>query len=82
MLLFERGNEKTVYNNNLSEKKIEQVEDVVYLGSLFSTDGRLNGEILRCMNEGKVIVGIKVAIILPKRKILRTKQTMKIYTAV
>lgn len=79
-MVFEGKSEKTICNIVLNNEKIEQVEKFVYLGSLFSRDGKIDEELDRRINEGKKVIGRAGPVI--RSKNISNKAKMAIHNSI
>ncbi|GBP13558.1 hypothetical protein EVAR_6905_1 [Eumeta japonica] len=62
MIVLERGESTTECDILIEGKKAEQVKELVYLGSLFTNDGKHGRDIERRVNLGNEMNGVLLAI--------------------
>ncbi|GBP36183.1 hypothetical protein EVAR_4327_1 [Eumeta japonica] len=55
VMIFERGESTTECNILKEDEKVEQVKEFVYLGSLFTNDGKRDRDIERRVNAGNEV---------------------------
>ena len=80
VLVFERDEERTVFMISVNGKILEQVNNVVYLGSMFSRDGRFEMDV-----EGRIAAGNKVngaLAALTRRRYVSTGARFAVHNAV
>ena len=57
VMVFERGDDETKCDVMIAGVKVEQVKEFVYLGSMFTSDGKCESDIERRVNAGNVVNG-------------------------
>ncbi|GBP56198.1 hypothetical protein EVAR_41384_1 [Eumeta japonica] len=62
-MAFERGESTTECDILIEGERVEQVKESVYLGNLFTNDGKHNRDIERRVNAGNKVNGALLAII-------------------
>ncbi|GBP82830.1 hypothetical protein EVAR_56129_1 [Eumeta japonica] len=62
VMVFERGESTTEYEIRIEGEKVEQVKKFVYLGSLFTNDGKYARDIERRANAGNKMNGALLAV--------------------
>ena len=80
VLIFERDEERTEFKISVNSKILEQVNEVVYLGSMFSRDGRYEMNAERRIAAGKKVNGVLAA--LTSRGNVSTAARLAIHNAV
>ncbi|GBP40105.1 hypothetical protein EVAR_33681_1 [Eumeta japonica] len=63
VMVFERDESTTEFDILIQGEKIEQVKEFVYLGSLFTNDGKHDRDIERRVNGGNKVNGALLSII-------------------
>ncbi|GBP12756.1 hypothetical protein EVAR_6090_1 [Eumeta japonica] len=61
-MVFERGESTTECDILIEDEKVEQAKEFVYLGSLFTNDGKHDKDIERRVNMGNKVNGALLAI--------------------
>ncbi|GBP52397.1 hypothetical protein EVAR_4680_1 [Eumeta japonica] len=80
VMVFERGESTTERNILVEGEKVEQMKEFVYLGSLFTNDGKHYINIERGVNAGNKVNGALFAIL--NSKIVSRQARLTIYSGV
>ena len=80
VLVFERNDERTKCEINVNEKILEQLNEIVYLGSMFARDGKCDTDVERRVTAGSKVNGA-LAGLLESQSITR-KARLAVHNAV
>ena len=80
VLIFERDEERTECKISVNSMILEQVNEVVYLGSMFSRDGRYEMDVERRIAAGNGVNGVLAALM--RRRNVRTAARLAVHNAV
>ena len=80
VLVFERNKQRAEYKISVNDKILEQVNEVVYLGSMFSRDGRYEMHVERRIAAGNKVNGALAALM--RRRNVSTAARLAVHNAV
>jgi len=80
VMVFERGDVKTDCIISMNGERLEQVDDFVYLGSLFERNGRIDSEVERRVNAGRRVLGAMKGVV--KNQTVSKEAKVAVYKSV